>query len=138
MTVKPAQYAKLHQNKTLLPAVWGLCGLRVVSDIVTLKSQAVGDTIPIGIPLPEGARFLYGVLVSSVSLGSSKVALGFEDDPDDLRVHATLTNAEAPQFFAATSDDTQPLTQTKQVILSLTTAALPVSGRLLVHLFYVL
>ena len=138
MAVKPATIAKIRQSGQLLQSTWGLTPLKVISDIVTLNSQAVGDTIPIGVPIPKGARFLYAVLITSVSLGSSKIALGFQDDPDDFRIHAALTNSDTPQFSSATSDDTQPLSQDKQVLLSLTVAALPADGHLLVHLFYVL
>ena len=137
MAVKPAQYAKLLQSGKIIPKTWSLTPLKVISDIVILNSQAIGDTIPIGVPLPKGARFLNAILVSSVSLGSSKIGLGFQDDLDDLRIYATITSADVTRFSAATSNNPDPLTQEKHVLLSTTIAALPAEGHLLVHLFYV-
>ena len=137
MAVKPAKYAQIYASGSLVPSVWGGGNVRVISDIITLKSQAIDDTIPLGVPLPKGARILYGMLVSSKSLGSSKFKIGFQDDPDDLRSSVNFSRAETPQFFAELSDDPDPILQDKQLILDVDNANFPSSGTLLFHLFYV-
>ena len=137
MAVKPAKYAKIHASNSLVPSVWGRGTVRVISDVITLSSQAIDDTIPLGVPLPKGARLLYGMLVSSKSLGSSKFKIGFDDDPDDLRSSVNFARAETPQFFAEFTDDTDPLSTEKQIILNVDNAAFPDSGTLVFHIFYV-
>ena len=137
MAVKPAKYAQIYLSGSLVPSVWGRGTVRVISDVITLAGQAIDDTIPVGAPLPKGARLLYGMIVSSKSLGSSKFKVGFEDDPDDLRSSVNFTRSETPQFFAELSDDSEPLDTEKQIVLDVDNAAFPDSGILLFHLFYV-
>ena len=105
---------------------------------VTLASQATTDTLQLG-NLPAGAVFAYGVLNSSVSLGSSTLAIGISGTTGKYRAAATFTSTDTPTPFgpaveAAASDAGLSAEQT--VIGTIASAALPSSGTLVVDLYY--
>lgn len=104
----------------------------------TLASQATTDTLVIG-NLPAGATFAFGVLTSSVTLGSSTLAIGISGTAGKYRAAATFTAADTPTFFgtAAQAGAADPgLSADEQVIGTIAAAALPASGTLVVDLYY--
>ncbi len=100
----------------------------------TLASDAVGP-YEIGI-LPAGARFLYGVLTSSVSLGTSTVAIGVTGTTGKYRAAATFTAVDTPTPFGNAAAVGAEGSAEERVLLSVATAALPASGTLVIELFY--
>lgn len=105
---------------------------------VTLASQATTDLLQLG-NLPAGAVFAYGLLNSSVSLGTSTLAIGISGATGKYRAAATFTATDTPTPFglaveAAASDAGLAAEQT--VIGTIATAALPSSGTLVIDLFY--
>lgn len=103
----------------------------------TLNTQTTSDTLVIG-NLPTGATFAYGKLTSSVSLGSSTVAIGITGTTGKYRAAATFTTADTPTDFgtAATVASATPLAAEEQVFVTIATASLPASGTLVVDLYY--
>lgn len=103
----------------------------------TLNTQTTSDTLVIG-TLPTGATFAYGKLTSSVSLGSSTVAIGIAGSTGKYRAAATFTTADTPTDFgtAATVASATPLAAEEQVFVTIATASLPASGTLVVDLYY--
>ena len=135
MAQTSAYYAQQYSKGNLIPSIYAHGRVRILSDIITLKSQASGDTILIGPPLPRGTRLIIGMLLASRSLGSATIKIGTQDDPDDYRSAQTLTNTN-PSWFALLTDDTTSLTKSQQIILTIGNAAFPNSGTLLVNLLY--
>ncbi len=107
--------------------------LRCIRATITLSAQASGDEIVLA-HLPQGAQFKYGIMTTSVSLGTATVEIGTEDDPDKYRTSGVFTSVNAPTLFGL-SADTVPVGG-EDVILKAGTAALPASGTLVVDLFY--
>lgn len=105
---------------------------------VTLNSQSTSDTLVLG-NLPSGSVFAYGVLTSSVSLGSSTLAIGPAASTGKYRTAATFTSTDTPTMFgntAAVSAADTGSTADEQVIGTIASAALPASGTLVVDLYY--
>ncbi|MEK0416825.1 MAG: hypothetical protein RI949_831 [Pseudomonadota bacterium] len=105
---------------------------------ITLASQTTSDTILLGL-LPAGSTFLYGVLNSTVSLGTSTLAVGIAGTTGKYRAAATFTATDTPTLFgtAATAGATDPaLSADESVIATIATANLPASGTLVVDLIY--
>ena len=134
-----AQMTKLRNTVPQdLPAVADVHGrVRVFNEKVTLASQTTSDTIEVA-KLPKGARVLYGLLTSSVSLGSSTIAVGIAGTTGKYRAAATFTATDAPTTFGVTANVGEPLTAEEIVFLTIAAATLPASGTLRVTLFYTL
>jgi hypothetical protein len=134
-----AQMTKLRNTVPQdLPAVADVHGrVRVFNEKVTLASQTTSDTIEVA-KLPKGARVLYGLLTSSVSLGSSTVAIGISGTTGKYRAAATFTATDAPTTFGATANVGEALAAEEIVFLTIGAATLPASGTLRVILFYTL
>lgn len=105
---------------------------------ITLASQTTSDTLLLGY-LPAGAVFAYGVLNSTVSLGSSTLAVGTAASAGAYRAAATFTATDTPTMFGtaaqAAAADTGASTDTA-VIGTIAAANLPSSGTLVVDLYY--
>lgn len=102
---------------------------------ITLAAQADGDTVVLA-NVPAGHTFAFGILNSSVSLGTSTVAIGTDSAAGKYRASAVHT-ATAPTLFGLYSAaDDVPLTDDEEIILTNTTAALPAAGTLVVELFF--
>ena len=104
---------------------------------ITLASQTTSDTLLIG-NLPPGATFAYGVLTTTVSLGSSTLALGISGTAGKYRAAATFTATDTPTFFgtAAQVGAASPLSAEEAVIGTIAAATMPSSGTLVVDLYY--
>lgn len=110
--------------------------LRRYRTTIVLAGQAAGSTVALG-TIPAGDVFAYGVLTSSVSLGTATVAVGVTGAAGQYRTAATFTAANAPTLFgnAAAVDDEPPATSV-DAALTTATAALPSSGTLVVDLYF--
>ena len=109
--------------------------LRVFSETITLATQTTADTIEVA-RLPKGARVLYGVLVTTVILGTSTVAIGIAGTTGKYRTAATFTTADAPTLFGNTSVLGTALAAEEIVFITIGTASLPGSGTLRVMMVY--
>lgn len=113
--------------------------VRVVSDVITLATQTTSDTIVLfGGKLPIGAQVLYGVLTSTVTLGTATVAIGITGTTGKYRAAAAFTAVDTPTTFGPTAVQLTPLTAEEQVFITIGTASLPSSGTVTVQLFYAL
>lgn len=110
--------------------------VRSIRATFTLNSQTTSDTLVIG-KLPAGAAFMCGYMNSSVSLGSSTLAIGITGTTGKYRTAATFTSTDTPTLFgnvAATTAD--PLSADETVFATIATATLPSSGTLCIRLLY--
>jgi hypothetical protein len=111
--------------------------VRVFNEKVTLASQPTSDIVEVA-RLPKGARVLYGILNSTVSLGSATLAIGVAGNAGKYRAGAVFTAVDTPTLFTPATVAGDALTAEEIVILTIGTAALPASGTLRVILFYTL
>lgn len=115
-----------------------LANLRRVRGTITLGTQTTSDTIVIG-ELPAGATFAYGILTSTVSLGSSTIAVGITGTTGKYRAAATFTATDTPTMFGTTATvgaDDPALAANETVFITIAAASLPASGTLVVDLVY--
>jgi hypothetical protein len=127
--------------------------LRRFRGLVTLASQGAGTvalTTPSGgLTIPPGHTFAYGVLTSSVSLGSTTLAIGIAGSTGKYRAAAVFTSADTPTMFgvtaavAAASETTGTVGSSPKgagtdetIVLTTAAAALPASGSLVVDLYF--
>ena len=108
--------------------------VRCFTEIITLASQGTSDTIEVA-RLPKGAKFLYGVISSTASLSTAVVAIGITGTTGKYRAAAVHT-ATVPTFFGVQAAVGVALTAEETVFITITTAALPSSGTLIVQMFY--
>jgi hypothetical protein len=111
--------------------------VRVFNEKITLNGQAINDTIEVA-KLPKGARLLYGILNSTVSLSTSQIAIGITGTTGKYRAAAVFTATDTPTPFGVTANVGEPLTVEEIVFITVTALALPVGGTLRVQLFYTL
>lgn len=109
--------------------------VRRFRNTIALASQADGDTVTLQ-PIPAGHVFCFGMLLGSVSLGSSTIAIGVSGTAGKYRAAATHTATVATLFGISSAADDDFLTATETPILTNTTAALPASGTLVVDLYF--
>lgn len=106
---------------------------------IALASQATTDNILLAKPR-AGEVFAFGVITSSVSLGSAVVAIGTSQthaSNGQLRAAAAYTAVDTPTFFGLASAVSQSaLSDDTKVYATIATAALPASGTLVVDLYY--
>jgi hypothetical protein len=130
------QMAKLSSFPIDYPEVADVGGrLRVFNEKITLAGQTTADTIQVA-KLPRGARVLFGILVTSVSLGSSTIAIGVTGTAAKYRAAATFGTADAPTLFGVAANVGEPLANEETVFITIGTAALPGSGTLRVMMVY--
>lgn len=130
------QMAKLTSFPIDYPEVADVGGrLRIFNEKVALAGQTTSDTIQVA-KLPRGARVLFGVLVSTVSLGSSTIAIGVNGTAGKYRAAGVFTIADAPTFFGAAANVGEALTAEETVIITIGAAALPGAGTLRVMMVY--
>jgi hypothetical protein len=137
MTVFNAtQMAKLTSFPIDYPEVADVGGrLRIFNEKVTLASQTTADTVQVA-NLPRGARVLFGILVSTVSLGSSTIAIGVSGTAGKYRTAGAFTTVDAPTLFGAAASVGEPLATEEMVIITIGAATLPSSGTLRVMMIY--
>lgn len=109
--------------------------VRVWRETITLASQPTADQIVIADNVPIGSTFLYGILTTTVSLGTSTIALGTIASTGKYRAAATFTTTDTPTLFGVTAAQA-PLTVAETVQITIAVAALPASGTLTTALFY--
>lgn len=105
---------------------------------INLASQTASDTLNFG-NLPAGATFAYGILTSSVSLGTSTLAVGITGTTGKYRAAAVFTAVDTPTFFgpATIIGAADPaLSADENVFGTIAVATLPASGTLVVDLYY--
>lgn len=102
---------------------------------IDLAAQASGDVVKL-FKVPAGYSFITGILNGSVSLGTSTIKIGTEDDDDKYRASATHT-ATAPTLFGAQTAFVEGGNEAEEEIkLTVGTAALPASGKLIVDMLF--
>lgn len=108
----------------------------VYAATITLATQTTSDTIVIA-QVPENHRFAYGMLNSTVSLGTSTIAIGIAGSTGKYRAAAAFTATQTPTPFgvvAATNGLTAAGGET--IFITIGTASLPASGTLDVQLHF--
>lgn len=116
-----------------LPDVSDVLGrLKVIRATVPLAAQGDGDTIEL-MDLPAGFTPVIGVLHSTVSLGSSTLAIGVSGSAGKYRAATTFTSADTPTPFGVASNFAR-LTAKERLIATVGAAALPSSGTLIVSM----
>lgn len=90
--------------------------------------------------VPSGYKFLFGVISTSATLGTSTVAIGFTGATGAYRAAAVLTAVDTPAFFAPaiTGGGAATLAATTRVLLTPAVASLPTAGTVVVQLFFAL
>jgi hypothetical protein len=102
---------------------------------ISVAAQAVGDVVQLAV-LPIGCNFAFGILNTTVSLGTATIAVGASATPGKYRPAAALTAVDVPTLFAtAANESAVESTAEEPVYLTVGTAALPASGTLVVDLF---
>jgi hypothetical protein len=110
--------------------------LRRFRSFITLASQPTTDDILLA-RVPAGYVFAFGVITSSVTLGTATVAVGVAGTTGKYRAAAVFTAVDTPTLFGVSSAlDDAPLTASEDVLLTIGTASLPASGILVVDLYY--
>jgi hypothetical protein len=109
--------------------------VKCFNEEIALASQPTTDVIAVA-RLPKGAIPLYGVLVTDTSLGTSNIAIGIVGTTGKYRAAGTFTTINAPTLFGVGAAVGEQLQAEEDVIITITTAALPASGTLRVQFFY--
>ena len=109
--------------------------VRVWRETITLASQPTADQIVIADNVPVGSTFMYGIITTTVTLGSSTVAIGTIATAGKYRAAAVFTTTDTPTLFGVTAGQA-PLTAAETVQITIAAAALPASGTLTTALFY--
>jgi hypothetical protein len=109
--------------------------VRVYREKITLTGQTTADTIVLAFP-SSGESFLFGALTSDVSLGLAQVSVGSAASPAKYRALAVQTAVDTPTMFGRAAAQGVKLTADETVILTITTANLPVGGTLIVDLYF--
>lgn len=100
-------------NSTATGAPWGV----TTSDTVVLFTR------------PPGMRFCRGFVTSSVSLGTSTIAIGVSGTPAKYKAAATFTAVDTPTAFGvATQMAAAATAASEDVILTVAAAALPTTA----------
>lgn len=88
----------------------------------------------------RGSRFLYGMITTSLSLGTSTVAIGVAGAATRYRAAAVLTAVDTPTMFGAVLAGMSqgPLTADDNIIMTIGVANLPntATHRLIVDLYF--
>jgi hypothetical protein len=110
--------------------------LRRYRATITLATQTTADTIVIG-QIPSGEDFAFGVLTSTVSLGTSTIAIGISGNTGKYRAAATFTATDTPTFFGTTTQVAAlALSAEEQIYITIGVASLPASGTLVTDLYF--
>jgi 1-aminocyclopropane-1-carboxylate deaminase/D-cysteine desulfhydrase-like pyridoxal-dependent ACC family enzyme len=109
--------------------------VRVYQEIITLATQTTSDTIVVAYP-SKGEMFLFGVLLTTVTLGASTIAIGITGTTGKYRAAATFTAVDTPTLFGVTTGASVKLTADETVFITIATASLPGAGTLVVQLHY--
>lgn len=113
-------------------------------DAPNLTSTTAGTVVTAADPVvlarvPNGYRFLRGVITSSVSLGTSTVAIGIAGATGKYRTAAVFTATDTPTDFGNTAAlAAGPITADEEIIMTTAVASLPntAGARLVVDLYF--
>ena len=113
-------------------------------DTPALNSTSNGTVVTASDPvvitrLPAGYRFVRGMLTSSVSLGTSTIAIGIAGTPGKYRAAAVFTAVDTPTDFGVAARLADgPLAVEEEVIMTTAVASLPTTAgaRLIVDLYF--
>ncbi|MFN9542121.1 MAG: hypothetical protein ACK55V_03305 [Alphaproteobacteria bacterium] len=109
--------------------------VRVYRERIALAGQTTADTVVLAQP-SAGETFLCGTLTSDVSLGTALVAVGTAATPGKYRTAAAHTLTDQPVNFGRVAAQAAKLALDETVQLSISTAALPATGTLVVDLYF--
>ena len=110
--------------------------VRRFSGSFTLATQTTSDTLVVA-QIPAGADFCFGVITSTVSLGTSTVAIGITGATGTYRAAATFTATDTPTMFGPTAAVKAAANAAEQqVFVTIGTASLPASGTLVIDLYF--
>lgn len=109
--------------------------VRCFAEQVTLAAQTTSDTIEVGF-IPKGSVFLYGIIETDTTLGSSTVALGIAGTTGKYRAAGTLTATDTPTLFGTAAASGAAEAADRKVIITTAVANLPASGNLRITFFY--
>lgn len=112
-------------------------GVFVYEASIVLASQATTDTIVVG-QVPAGSQYLFSIINTDTSLGSSTIAIGITGTVGKYRAAATLTGVNTPilnQLVAAAVNGAS-LTATERQFITIAVATLPASGNLLYQAYW--
>lgn len=104
----------------------------------TLATQTTADTLVVG-NLPVGAVFAFGKITSSVSLGTSTLAIGTTGATGKYRAAAVFTAVDTPTDFGPATQigvSDAGLSAEEQVFATIAAASLPASGTLVIDIYY--
>lgn len=102
---------------------------------IELNAQASGKKILL-CEMPKGSLFIYGLLNTSVTLGTSTIAIGDEFTAELIKAAGTLTSADTPVLFGKNKPVNEKLEANTNLYLTVGTAALPAAGTLVVDMFF--
>ncbi len=105
--------------------------------VFTATAITTADQIIVA-QVPAGYAFAYGILTSSVSLGTSTIAIGTAATIGKYRAAAVFTATDTPTTFGvATAVGTQAALAADELIqVAVGVASLPTSGTLVVDLYF--
>ena len=109
--------------------------VRAFVEVVTYATQTTSDVIEVGF-LPKGAKFLYGVIATTVTTGAATIAIGISGATGKYRAAAAFTAVDIPTLFGITAAMNTRISADETVIITIGTASLPASGTLTVTLVY--
>tara|TARA_R110000803_G_scaffold66166_2_gene127493 strand:+ start:2760 stop:3185 length:426 start_codon:yes stop_codon:yes gene_type:complete len=109
--------------------------VRVKRATITLATQTTSDTIVIA-KAKAGESFLYGVVNSSATLGSSAtIAIGVTGTVAKYKAAATHTSANVPTLFGVNAAVATIATE-EEIFITIASASLPGSGTLVVDMYF--
>lgn len=100
---------------------------------IVLASQGATDTINLG-KKPRNHRFMRGYLVSDTSLGTAAPSIGIAGNVAKYRAAAVHTTVDQPLVFGKYAAVAEGEIEEEDLILTISTAALPASGNLSVEI----
>lgn len=119
-----------------LPAPAEVYGrLRRFKSIVTLATQTTADTIELA-KLSKGARFAFGMMTTSVTLGTSTLAFGITGTTGKYRTAAVFTAVDTPTPFGNNGAIGVALAAEEIVFATIAVASLPGAGNLVIDFFF--
>lgn len=111
--------------------------IRANLEVFNLATDGTG-TYELGAKIPKGARILRISLNTSVTFGASaQIAIGITGTTGKYRAAATFTTADQWVALALNSVTGVELTAEEQLLMTVTVASLPASGKLLVLVEYI-
>lgn len=129
--------AAANAGTDLIPASLLGGNVKVAAATFTCASDAAA-TYTAPIKLPKGARVLCGFINASATMGASAtIAIGIAGATGKYRAAATYTTGDTFTLLGLNATVLAPLTAEEQILLTVGTAALPSSGRLVIGFLYI-